>query len=164
MDMPNSKDVAQPNRVLLVSVYNLSSEPITNNQLFEKFSPFGEVEKILIFDKAKLCKSFVQMKHTADAVMAKEQLNESYFRREGSKMYIYYAKIKELNFTGKNKLGKGILFILFHTQLRIHTQLRNFSPFFFLEHHANRTLSPKKNCRKNRDYFLISFPSAFAVF
>lgn len=49
--------------VLLVCVYNRFGNIITHDYLYQLFIPYGEIVKILIFEKAKVWKTFIEFKH-----------------------------------------------------------------------------------------------------
>lgn len=46
--------------VLLVCIYNQFGNIITHDYLYQLFSPYGSIVKILIFEKAKVWKTFVE--------------------------------------------------------------------------------------------------------
>lgn len=51
----------KPTKVLLVCIYNISGNIVTHDIYYKLFSNFGEVKKILIFEKSKVWKSFVEL-------------------------------------------------------------------------------------------------------
>lgn len=59
--MNNKKTDEGP--VLLVCVYNRFGNIITHDYLYQLFIPYGEIVKILIFEKAKVWKTFIEFKH-----------------------------------------------------------------------------------------------------
>ena len=61
-----SKEEATP--VLLICIYNKNSLLLAHNIFYCLFSRYGIVEKILIFEKAKLWKAFVQMDSKDSAI------------------------------------------------------------------------------------------------
>jgi hypothetical protein len=46
--------------VLLVCIYNQFGNVITHDYLYQLFCPYGTIVKILIFEKAKVWKAFVE--------------------------------------------------------------------------------------------------------
>jgi hypothetical protein len=46
--------------VLLVCIYNQFGNVITHDYLYQLFCPYGTIVKILIFEKAKVWKTFVE--------------------------------------------------------------------------------------------------------
>jgi hypothetical protein len=51
-------DVGSP--VLLVCIYNKYGNVITHDYFYQMFGQYGEIVKILIFEKAKVWKTFVE--------------------------------------------------------------------------------------------------------
>jgi hypothetical protein len=54
-------DIPKTTKVLLVCIFNKNSTIITHDILYRLFNEHGEVIKILIFEKSKLWKAFVEM-------------------------------------------------------------------------------------------------------
>ena len=50
--------------VLLVCVYNRFGNIITHDYLYQLFNPYGDIVKILIFEKAKVWKTFIEFKNS----------------------------------------------------------------------------------------------------
>jgi hypothetical protein len=69
----NSRD--PPSRILLIIItYLPPSFPLTNDYLHELFSPFGEIKKILIFERGKANKCFVEFIDLKNAIAARSTL------------------------------------------------------------------------------------------
>jgi len=62
-------------RVLLVCVYNKKGTLITHDVIYRLFMKYGEIHKILIFEKCKNWKIFVEMETLDQADRAREALN-----------------------------------------------------------------------------------------
>lgn len=57
----NNKARDPPSPILLLILTSLPhSFPLTNEYLFSKFTDFGEIKKILIFERGKTNKAFVE--------------------------------------------------------------------------------------------------------
>ena len=91
--------------VLLVCIYNQFGNVITHDYLYQLFSPYGSIVKILIFEKAKVWKTFVeyQLPHQAEQALA--QLNNRVIFEDGSKMNIFRSKLKHVQFQNDNLGG-----------------------------------------------------------
>lgn len=66
----NSRD--PPSHILLVLISNICSTfPLTNDLLYEKFSNYGKVVKILIFQRGTVNKAFIEFADVEDAIIAR---------------------------------------------------------------------------------------------
>lgn len=61
--------------VLLLIIPNPTSSLLTHSLFYRLFAPYGEVEKILIFEKSRIWKAFVEMGNEEAARLAQESLN-----------------------------------------------------------------------------------------
>lgn len=69
----NSRD--PPSKILLVIITQLSRAfPLTNDLLYEEFKHFGKIRKILIFERGKANKAFIEFFHVKDAVEARNTM------------------------------------------------------------------------------------------
>ena len=91
--------------VLLVCVYNKSGSIITHDLLYQIFSPYGLVQRILIFVKAKVWKAFVELDSVEQSKNAIEKLDNTVILEDGSKMLLFPSKMKEINFQNGNNGG-----------------------------------------------------------
>jgi hypothetical protein len=91
--------------VLLVCVYNKSGAIITHDQFCKLFSEWGDVQRVLIFKKAKVWKTFVEMESPVAAQIAMERLNNAPILPDGSKMNIFPSALKKINFQNSNLGG-----------------------------------------------------------
>ncbi|CAD8193136.1 unnamed protein product [Paramecium pentaurelia] len=90
----NSRD--PPNQILLLILNSLpSSFPLNNQFLHEKFNQYGDINKILIFERGKTTKAFVEFHELKSAIQARRQLNGSNI--QGGKMIIHFSRLKNLN-------------------------------------------------------------------
>jgi len=58
--MKHQKNEVPEGPVLLVCIYNQFGNVITHDYLYQLFFPYGTIVKILIFEKAKVWKTFVE--------------------------------------------------------------------------------------------------------
>jgi hypothetical protein len=73
-----SCDREAPSRVLLVCVYDTIVIDITNEVIFARFSTFGPIVKILIFERGDVTKFFLEFTFVESA----EQVRRYKLRRE----------------------------------------------------------------------------------
>lgn len=86
-------------------VYNKSGEIITHDLFYQLFSQYGEVQRVLIFEKAKVWKTFVEMDSAERARLACKQLNNKTIFADGSKINIFPSNLKQINFQNSNLGG-----------------------------------------------------------
>lgn len=91
--------------MLLVCIYNQFGNVITHDYLYQLFSPHGTIVKILIFEKAKVWKTFVEYTHPTEAEKALLHLNNKVIFEDGSKMNIFRSKLKHVQFQNDNLGG-----------------------------------------------------------
>ena len=63
------------------------------------------VEKILIFEKSKLWKAFVQMDCKESAIKVRENLNDTRIINESIYMNIHYSNLNQVTFVNNNSGG-----------------------------------------------------------
>lgn len=68
MKKRQGQDREAPSKVLLVCVYDTVIVEVTNEAVFARFSPFGPIIKILIFEKGEVTKFFLEYLQLEDAV------------------------------------------------------------------------------------------------
>lgn len=91
--------------VLLVCIYNQFGNVITHDYLYQLFCPYGTIVKILIFEKAKVWKTFVEYSEVEEAEKAMQLLNNKVIFEDGSKMNIFRSKLKHVQFQNDNLGG-----------------------------------------------------------
>lgn len=99
------KDQTPEGPVLLVCIYNQFGNIITHDYLYQLFSPHGTIIKILIFEKAKVWKAFVEYDKINEAEKALHLLNNKVIFEDGSKMNIFRSKLKHVQFQNDNLGG-----------------------------------------------------------
>ena len=60
---PSFTELQLKTRVLLIVIFNRNSVLITHDILYRLFSDYGIVQKLLIFEKSKLWKAFLEMEN-----------------------------------------------------------------------------------------------------
>lgn len=64
-----------PSKILLLIITQLSPTfPLTNDYLFSLFSKFGEIKKILIFERGKANKAFIEYLEVRCAIAARKEM------------------------------------------------------------------------------------------
>lgn len=78
--------------VLLLIIPNPSSTILPHSTFYKLFSDYGDVHKILIFEKARVWKAFIEMGNPAQAKNAQINLNGVEVS-EGITMNVYFLNI-----------------------------------------------------------------------
>ena len=69
----NSRD--PPSKILLLIITHLSpTYPLTNELLFDMFHNYGEIKKILIFERGKANKAFIEYYDIRHAIEARKDM------------------------------------------------------------------------------------------
>jgi hypothetical protein len=102
--MADNKSVTE-GPVLLVCIYNQFGNIITHDYLYQLFNPFGNIVKILIFEKAKVWKTFVEYDDSDHAEAAMKSLNNKIIFEDGSKINIFRSKLKHVQLQNANLGG-----------------------------------------------------------
>lgn len=63
------------------------------------------MRKILIFEKSKVWKTFVEMDSIENAMEAKMRLNNYVLFEDGSRMNIFFSNLETINFQNSNSGG-----------------------------------------------------------
>ena len=85
----------------------------SNSNLKNIFSPLYSfiypffLFQILIFDKSKVWKTFVEMESGESAERAKEELNNYTIFEDGSKLNVFFSNLETINFQNSNSGGVG---------------------------------------------------------
>lgn len=77
-----------------------SIKDVTVADLYEVFSIFGTLNKVIIFKKKVLLKAFLQFRRVENAVRAKLELHETFLNNFG-KAKLYFSALQELSFSNK---------------------------------------------------------------
>jgi len=93
--------------VILVCINNNSGIVITNDFLYAIFSPYGKVLRILIFEKVKIWKAFIEYSTVESAIEAKKHLNNFLLLNDGTRISIYNSNLETVKFQSNNTGGVG---------------------------------------------------------
>lgn len=96
---------AKTTPVVLVCIYNKNNTPITHDLLYNVFSACGKILRILIFEKVKVWKAFVEFSSTEEAIEAKRNLNDFQLFNDGTRMNIYFSSNDTVKFQNNNVGG-----------------------------------------------------------
>ncbi|CAD8140035.1 unnamed protein product [Paramecium octaurelia] len=92
----NSRD--PPSKILLLIIsYLPPSFPLTNDYLFNMFKSYGDINKILIFERGKTNKAFVEYLNVKHAILARRNMMGKQISPEGGKLLIHFSRLKQLN-------------------------------------------------------------------
>ena len=110
---------ARATPVILVCIYNHNNTLITHDLLYNIFSQYGKVlrvninpfsssslfSQILIFEKVKVWKAFVEFSTLESAFDAKRNLNDFMIFSDGTRMNIYFSNLDTIKFQNNNSGG-----------------------------------------------------------
>jgi len=91
----NSASGESPNRILLVTIQN-PLYPITVDVLNQVFSPYGNLEKIVIFSKTAGLQALVQYARVEQAVQAKTTLHGQNIYAGSCTLHIQFSNLSDL--------------------------------------------------------------------
>ncbi|CAK89130.1 unnamed protein product (macronuclear) [Paramecium tetraurelia] len=87
-----------PSKILLLIItYLPQSFSLTNDFLFETFKQYGEVKKILIFERGKTNKAFVEYNEVKHAISARRNMIGKSLTPQGGRLLIHYSRLKQLD-------------------------------------------------------------------
>ena len=89
----------------MVCIFNRHGNVITHDYFYQIFSQYGDVVKILIFEKAKVWKTFIEFSNTKSAETAMVNLNNRIVFDDGSKMNIFSSKLQSIKLQNNNVGG-----------------------------------------------------------
>lgn len=116
-------------KILLCCFLNKYSRNVTLDFLYSIFSKYGKVlkvskfkwkvikvwfekwifpGKILIFERARIWKFFVEMSTLEEAMEVKNSMNNKGILDESSRLNIHFSNLSELSFPDKSPLGKSM--------------------------------------------------------
>ncbi|CAD8098541.1 unnamed protein product [Paramecium sonneborni] len=92
----NSRD--PPSKILLLVITQLSPTfPLCNDLLFEQFTKYGDIKKILIFERGKANKAFVEYYDIKNAIEARKDKIGKYLAEGEGKLTIHFSRLKNLD-------------------------------------------------------------------
>ncbi|CAD8091965.1 unnamed protein product [Paramecium sonneborni] len=87
-----------PSKILLLVITQLSPTfPLCNDLLFEQFNKYGEIKKILIFERGKANKAFVEYYDVKHAIEARKDKLGKYLAEGEGKLTIHFSRLKNLD-------------------------------------------------------------------
>ncbi|KAL4506010.1 hypothetical protein ABPG72_013771 [Tetrahymena utriculariae] len=93
-------------RVLLVTlVNNVNNTVLQHNVYYQAFSNYGEVQRILIFQKISPWATFIEMDTVENARNARQKLNNFQILTDGTKFVILTSTKERIEFQEKNVSG-----------------------------------------------------------
>lgn len=95
----------KPTPVVLVCIYNHNNTLITHETLRKIFSQYGQVLRILIFEKVKVWKAFVEFSTLESAFEAKRKLNDYQIFPDGTRLNVYFSNLDVIKFQNNNAGG-----------------------------------------------------------
>lgn len=91
--------------VILVCIHNVNNTPITHDVLHTIFSEYGQIYRILIFEKTKKWKAFIEFSDSQSALAARERLDDFLLYNDGTRMNIYPSNLQMIKFQNNNSGG-----------------------------------------------------------
>jgi RNA recognition motif-containing protein len=102
----NSKKLAFT-KVILVCVHDIDSNIIINhNHLYSMFSPYGNIQRILIFDRTNTFKAFIEYDSVQSSIMARKHMNRALIFDGRYRMSIYPSNLQQITF--QNNFPGGV--------------------------------------------------------
>ncbi|CAK81495.1 unnamed protein product (macronuclear) [Paramecium tetraurelia] len=87
-----------PSKILLLVITQLSPTfPLCNDLLFEQFAKYGDIKKILIFERGKANKAFVEYYDVKHAIEARKDKLGKYLAEGEGKLTIHFSRLKNLD-------------------------------------------------------------------
>ncbi|CAD8106744.1 unnamed protein product [Paramecium primaurelia] len=99
--------------VILVVITNKANKTLSHDKYFKVFSPFGTIQRMLIFERSLTWKTFVEFDNPESALKARSQMNDKFFCDDNTLlMNVYASKLTYITFQENNTGGVD------YTQLR----------------------------------------------
>ncbi|CAD8113977.1 unnamed protein product [Paramecium sonneborni] len=110
--MERNSDPPRTN-VILVVITNKANKTLSHDKYFKVFSPFGTIQRMLIFERSLTWKTFVEFDNPESALRARSQMNDKFFCDDNTLlMNVYASKLTYITFQENNTGGVD------YTQLR----------------------------------------------
>ncbi|CAK69202.1 unnamed protein product (macronuclear) [Paramecium tetraurelia] len=94
-------------KVVLLCIQNKKQLTITHDQIYKHFSQYGQIEKILIFEKTQIWKVFLETKNKETAQNLIKQCNNNILNMDNSlRMQLYPSNLENVTFSDSNSAGK----------------------------------------------------------
>ncbi|CAD8172823.1 unnamed protein product [Paramecium pentaurelia] len=92
--------------VILVVITNKANKTLPHDKYLKVFSPFGTIQRMLIFERSLTWKTFVEYDNVESAFKARMQMNDKYFCDDPSLlMNVYASKLTYISFQENNVWG-----------------------------------------------------------
>ncbi|CAD8179030.1 unnamed protein product [Paramecium octaurelia] len=92
--------------VILVVITNKANKTLPHDKYFKVFSPFGTIQRMLIFERSLTWKTFIEFDNVESAFKARSQMNDKYFCDDSSLlMNVYASKLTYISFQENNVWG-----------------------------------------------------------
>jgi hypothetical protein len=91
--------------VILVCIHNVNNTPITHDILHSVFCAYGPIYRILIFEKTKKWKAFIEYSNSQSALAARENLDDFLLYSDGTRINIYPSNLHMIKFQNNNSGG-----------------------------------------------------------
>ncbi|CAD8117993.1 unnamed protein product [Paramecium sonneborni] len=99
--------------VILVVITNKANKTLSHDKYFKVFSPFGTIQRMLIFERSLTWKTFIEFDNPESALKARSQMNDKFFCDDNTLlMNVYTSKLAYITFQENNTGGVD------YTQLR----------------------------------------------
>ncbi|CAD8053191.1 unnamed protein product [Paramecium primaurelia] len=94
-------------KVVLLCIQNKKQLTITHDQIYKHFSQYGQIEKILIFEKTQIWKVFLETKNKETTQNLIKQCNNNILNSDSSlRMQLYPSNLENVTFSDMNSAGK----------------------------------------------------------
>ncbi|CAD8125638.1 unnamed protein product [Paramecium sonneborni] len=92
--------------VILVVITNKANKTLGHDKYFKVFSPFGTIQRMLIFERSLTWKTFIEYDNAESALKARIQMNDKYFCDDQTLlMNVYASKLTIITFQENNTGG-----------------------------------------------------------
>ncbi|CAD8099377.1 unnamed protein product [Paramecium primaurelia] len=137
-------------KVLLVIVQNPQSIILPHSLFYRYFSNFGDVDKILIFEKGKLWKCFIEMATLQQAKLSQQQLNGCQLYDQ-TIMNVYFSTLQNVTFLNNNSGGVD------YKSIRQRNSIKTMNSYE--QDYHSKTFSQPTICQQQQDIkqSLVSF-------
>ncbi|CAD8180544.1 unnamed protein product [Paramecium pentaurelia] len=94
-------------KVVLLCIQNKKQLTITHDQIYKHFSQYGQIEKILIFEKTQIWKVFLETKNKETAQNLIKLCNNNILNSDNQlRMQLYPSNLENVTFSDSNLAGK----------------------------------------------------------
>jgi RNA recognition motif-containing protein len=131
--------------VILVCIHNVNNTQITHDLLHTVFSTYGKILRILIFEKTKKWKAFIEYSDLPSASQARDNLDEFLLFSDGTRMNIYPSNLPRIKFQNNNSGGIDYTLLEEQGSMSLAQTVKGLLPAKKIQDDFhNQTISPKK--------------------